>query len=166
MAIYSLSWKLLKSKVKSFDLRGYMHMLMFIGLPVYHWSILAEELESVFCDITGRDMSWIRLQNRYCTSYACTIIIVEFPNLSIPPDPWRFIYLKKISNRQRSDSFGNYHEENDCRFDEWDCPFQTSYLLMLIFLTFFSSFKIRRWSWKIGASNFVPKDILGNLHFR
>lgn len=66
MAIYSLSWKLLKSKVKSFDLRGYMHMLMFIGLPVYHWSILAEELESVFCDITGRDMSWIRLQNRYC----------------------------------------------------------------------------------------------------
>lgn len=37
-----------------------------IGLPVYHWSILAEELKSVFCDITGRDMSWIRLQNRYC----------------------------------------------------------------------------------------------------
>lgn len=32
-------------------------MLMFIGLPVYHWSILAKELESVFCDITGRDMS-------------------------------------------------------------------------------------------------------------
>lgn len=61
-----LQSKLLKSKVKSFDLRGYMHMLMFIGLPVYHWSILAEELKSVFCDIIGRDMTWIRLQNRYC----------------------------------------------------------------------------------------------------
>lgn len=28
-----------------------------IGLPVYHWSILAEELESVFCD-TCRELDY------------------------------------------------------------------------------------------------------------
>lgn len=164
MAIYSLSWKLLKSKVKSFDLRGYMHMLMFIGLPVYHWSILAEELKSVFCDITGRDMSWIRLQNRYCMLVQS--LSLNFPIWVYPRIHDGSVTLKRFLIGKDRDSFGNYHEENDCRFDEWDCPFQTSFLLMLIFLTFFSSFKIRRWSWKIGASNFVPKDILGNLHFR